>query len=145
MNGRNFRDRRFGARRKKRRRISRPLARSLIIIGGLRGQQKIQKEMERLVAELRAFSTRRSPILVSSITRGYGTRRRRSYPGKTILTVRVRSALPFGLPFLDILSGLVAHNDENFGRLAIELDVHHATAVDQVRIPGMAIRCSRRW
>jgi predicted dehydrogenase len=37
-----------------------------------------------------------------------------------------------GYHYIDILSGLLAHNEEHFGRLAIELDVHRASAADQV-------------
>lgn len=37
-----------------------------------------------------------------------------------------------GYHYIDILSGLLAHNEEHFGKLAVELDVHRATAADQV-------------
>ncbi|MCA6112618.1 hypothetical protein [Bradyrhizobium cenepequi] len=41
-----------------------------------------------------------------------------------------------GYHYVDILSSLLAHNEENFGRLTVELDVHRATAADQVRQIG---------
>lgn len=37
-----------------------------------------------------------------------------------------------GYHYIDILAGLLAHNEDHFGRLALELDVHRATAADQV-------------
>lgn len=37
-----------------------------------------------------------------------------------------------GYHYIDILSGLLAHNEDHFGNLALELDVHRATAADHV-------------
>lgn len=42
-----------------------------------------------------------------------------------------------GYHYIDILSGLLAHNEDHFGRLAVELDVHRATAADQVGQIGL--------
>lgn len=41
-----------------------------------------------------------------------------------------------GYHHIDILSSLLAHNEEHFGSLTIELDVHRGTAADQVRQIG---------
>jgi len=41
-----------------------------------------------------------------------------------------------GYHYIDVLSGMLAHNEDNFGSLAIELDIHRATAADQVRQIG---------
>ncbi|MBT1517167.1 hypothetical protein KIP88_43280 [Bradyrhizobium sp. SRL28] len=41
-----------------------------------------------------------------------------------------------GYHYVDILSSLLGHNEDNFGSLAVELDVHRATAADQVRQIG---------
>lgn len=37
-----------------------------------------------------------------------------------------------GYHYIDILSGFLAHNEDHFGSLAVELDVHRASAADQV-------------
>lgn len=41
-----------------------------------------------------------------------------------------------GYHYIDILSSLLAHNEDNFGSLKVELDVQRATAADQVRQIG---------
>ncbi|MGY4319497.1 hypothetical protein [Bradyrhizobium sp. JR3.5] len=41
-----------------------------------------------------------------------------------------------GYHYVDLLSSFLAHNEDNFGSLTVELDVHRATAADQVRQIG---------
>lgn len=41
-----------------------------------------------------------------------------------------------GYHYIDILSGLLGYNENHFGRRAVELDVHRASAADQVRQIG---------
>ncbi|WP_426441329.1 hypothetical protein [Bradyrhizobium genosp. P] len=41
-----------------------------------------------------------------------------------------------GYHYIDILSGVLAHNEDHFGTLKVELDVHRATAADQIRQIG---------
>ncbi|UPJ47798.1 hypothetical protein IVB30_31970 [Bradyrhizobium sp. 200] len=41
-----------------------------------------------------------------------------------------------GYHHVDILASLLAHNEDTFGSLAVELDVHRATAADQLRQIG---------
>lgn len=49
-----------------------------------------------------------------------------------------------GYHYIDILSGLLAHNEDHFGRLTLELNVHRASTPDQVGQIGWNAVCRPR-